>query len=103
MNLISNIRINPNKVTLYGLILLFLMFSPRFLSAQEIQKCRVIILTDVENEPRLLWVCVWGGSNTLAQAFYKIRQTRSEADTKGLTNKLRAYSISDQDDSGIKG
>jgi hypothetical protein len=27
------------------------MFSPRFLSAQEIQKCRVIILTDVENEP----------------------------------------------------
>ncbi|MBS1231349.1 MAG: hypothetical protein H6R35_187, partial [Bacteroidetes bacterium] len=38
-------------MTSYGLILFFLLFSPGFLSAQEIQKSRVIILTDVENEP----------------------------------------------------
>src|SRR4030042_1469114 len=203
MNLISNIRINPNKVTLYVLIFLFLMFTPGLLSAQEIQKCRVIILTDVENEPddteslvrlllysnvldikgiiattsvhmkkevhpesvlkvimaygkvrenllkhesgfpeadslrqlvkqglpeygmggvgtgkdsqgsdwiikileendpRPLWICIWGGPNTLAQSLYKIRQTRSEADAMKLIKKLRVYTISDQDDSGV--
>src|SRR4030066_1688109 len=193
MNLISNIRINPNKVTLYVLIFLFLMFTPGLLSAQEIQKSRVIILTDVknepddteslvrlllysnmidikgiiattsvhmrkevhpetiqrvihayekvqpnllrheagfpdagtlfqivkqglpeygmtgvgpgkdsqgsewiirvldENDPRPLWICIWGGPNTLAQALYKIRQTRSESDVMKLTAKLRVY------------
>jgi len=54
-----------------------------------------------ENNPRPLWVCVWGGPNTLAQALYKIKQTKSEADAKKLVNKLRVYTISDQDDSGI--
>src|SRR4030043_593075 len=203
MNLISNIRINPNKVTLYVLIFLFLMFTPGLLSAQEIQKCRVIILTDVENEPddteslvrlllysnmldikgiiattsvhmkrevhpesiqkviraygkvqehllknepgfpeassllqlvmqgipeygmggvgkdkdspgsewiiktledddaRHLGICVWGGPNTLAQALYKISQTKPEAEAEKLVKKLRVYTISDQDDSGI--
>ena len=54
-----------------------------------------------ENDPRPLWVCIWGGPNTLAQALYKIRQTRSEADAEKLVKKLRVYTISDQDDSGI--
>ena len=54
-----------------------------------------------ENDFRPLWVCVWGGANTLAQALFKIRQTRSEADVIKLINKLRVYTISDQDDSGI--
>lgn len=54
-----------------------------------------------ENDPRPLWICVWGGPNTLAQALYKIRQTRSEADVKRLIGILRVYTISDQDDSGI--
>jgi hypothetical protein len=54
-----------------------------------------------ENDPRPLWICVWGGPNTLAQALYKIKQTKSEADAKKLVNKLRVYTISDQDDSGI--
>jgi len=35
----------------YGLILFFLLSSPGFLLAQETGKNRVIILTDVENEP----------------------------------------------------
>ncbi len=54
-----------------------------------------------ENDPRPLWVCVWGGPNTLAQALYKIKQTRSEADADILVKKLRVYTISDQDDTGI--
>jgi hypothetical protein len=53
------------------------------------------------NDERPLWVCVWGGPNTLAQALYKIKKTRSETEAKRLIAKLRVYTISDQDDSGI--
>lgn len=54
-----------------------------------------------ENDDRPLWVCAWGGSNTLAQALYKIKHTRSDTEAKRLISKLRVYTISDQDDSGI--
>lgn len=52
-------------------------------------------------DPRPLWVSVWGGPNTLAQALYKLKQTRSAEDLSRLVSKLRVYTISDQDDSGI--
>lgn len=54
-----------------------------------------------ENDERPLWIAVWGGSNTLAQALYKIKHTKTEAEAKELIAKLRVYTISDQDDSGI--
>ena len=54
-----------------------------------------------EKDTRPLWICVWGGPNTLAQALYKIRLTRPEAEAAKLMQKLRVYTISDQDDSGI--
>jgi hypothetical protein len=54
-----------------------------------------------KNDDRPLWVSVWGGSNTLAQALYRIRKTKSEKEVKSLVAKLRVYAISDQDDSGI--
>ncbi|MEO6722194.1 MAG: nucleoside hydrolase-like domain-containing protein [Ferruginibacter sp.] len=54
-----------------------------------------------ENDKRPLWVSVWGGANTLAQALYKIKETKSPAEAKRLIAKLRVYTISDQDDSGI--
>lgn len=54
-----------------------------------------------ENDFRPLWICVWGGPNTLAQTLFKIRQTRTAADAGKLISKLRVYTISDQDDSGI--
>jgi len=60
-----------------------------------------IIKTLEENDERPLWVCVWGGPNTLAQALYKIRKTKPETEAKRLISKLRVYTISDQDDSGI--
>jgi hypothetical protein len=52
-----------------------------------------------EKDERPLWISVWGGVNTLAQALYKIKNTKSEAEK--LIAKLRIYTISDQDDSGI--
>jgi hypothetical protein len=54
-----------------------------------------------ENDDRPLWISVWGGANTLAQALYKIKQTKTEGEAKRLIAKLRVYTISDQDDSGI--
>jgi len=53
-----------------------------------------------ENDPRPLWVCAWGGPNTLAQALFKIRKTRSKSEADKMIRKLRVYTISDQDDSG---
>jgi len=60
-----------------------------------------IIKTLEEKDDRPLWVSVWGGANTLAQALYKIKHTRSETEAKRLIAKLRVYTISDQDDTGI--
>ncbi len=54
-----------------------------------------------ENDERPLWISVWGGANTLAQALFKIRKTRSGEDAQRLIAKLRVYTISDQDDTGI--
>ncbi len=53
-----------------------------------------------KEDDRPLWVQIWGGANCLAQALWKIRQTKSPADAEALYQKLRVYTISDQDDSG---
>lgn len=60
----------------------------------------IIELLEKEDE-RPLWISTWGGVNTLAQALYKIKETRSKKEAKQLIAKLRVYTISDQDDSGI--
>ncbi|NHN40003.1 DUF1593 domain-containing protein [Pseudomaricurvus alcaniphilus] len=52
------------------------------------------------DDDRPLWISVWGGANTLAQALLHIRETRSEAELQAFVAKLRVYSISDQDDAG---
>jgi hypothetical protein len=54
-----------------------------------------------ENDNRPLWISVWGGSNTLAQALYKIKNTKPQSEAARLISKLRVYTISDQDDTGI--
>lgn len=52
------------------------------------------------DDPRPVWVLVWGGPNCLAQALWKVRMTRSPEDVEKFVSKLRVYTISDQDDSG---
>ena len=52
------------------------------------------------DDPRPVWICLWGGSNTLAQALIKLRATRSPEDVDKLIAKLRVSGISDQDDAG---
>ena len=51
-----------------------------------------------DNRP--LWICIWGGANTLAQALIHARETKSPAALDKFTEGLRVYSISDQDDAG---
>jgi len=51
-------------------------------------------------DPRPLWVSVWGGANTLAQALHHVRATRTPAEAEAFVRSLKVYSISDQDDAG---
>jgi len=60
-----------------------------------------IIKTLEKKDNRPLWISTWGGVNTLAQALYKIEKTKTKKEAKRLISKLRVYTISDQDDSGI--
>ncbi len=53
-----------------------------------------------KNDPRPIWVTVWGGPNVLAQALWKVKKTRSKEELSKFVAKLRVYTISDQDDSG---
>ena len=52
-----------------------------------------------KNDARPLWVTVWGGPNNLAQALWKLKETKSQEELKSLIGKLRVYTISDQDNS----
>ena len=59
----------------------------------------LIQAVDREDE-RPLWVTVWGGPNVLAQALWKVRETRTTEELHRFVAKLRVYAISDQDNSG---
>ncbi len=61
----------------------------------------LIIKSLEKKDERPIWVLVWGGPNCLAQSLWKIKATRSASDTEKLAAKLRVYTISDQDDSGV--
>ena len=52
------------------------------------------------DDPRPLWVTVWGGPNVLAQALWKVKTSRTPEQLVKFVKKLRVYTISDQDDSG---
>lgn len=53
-----------------------------------------------DKDERPMWVLVWGGPNCLAQALWKVRQTRTPEELQRFVSKLRVYTVSDQDDSG---
>lgn len=53
-----------------------------------------------KKDSRPVWFCVWGGTNVLAQALWHIQHTLSDAEATKLYNKVRVYTISDQDDTG---
>ncbi|KAH7113275.1 hypothetical protein B0J11DRAFT_553964 [Dendryphion nanum] len=59
------------------------------------------LIAAIDASPEPLYVQLWGGANTLASAFWYVNSTRSISDLDAFTSKIRAYAISDQDDTGI--
>lgn len=60
---------------------------------------RLLIDTvDASTEP--LFVQAWGGVNTLAQALHHVQLTRSEPQLLNFLDRIRVYTISDQDNAG---
>jgi len=60
---------------------------------------RIIAAVD-RDDPRPVWVGCWGGANTAAQALWKVRETRSQAELAKFLGKLRVFDILGQDDAG---
>ncbi len=49
------------------------------------------------DDPRPVWFTIWGGPRELAQAIWKVSQTRSPAELAEFKRKIRVHSIADQD------
>jgi hypothetical protein len=50
-----------------------------------------------EDDPRPIYVAAWGGANTLAQAIWRVKQTRSDNEVRNFVRKFRLFTITDQD------
>jgi len=59
-----------------------------------------LIVAFTRDDPRPLWITVWGGANTLAEALIHARRRLEPDAFTALLAKLRVNSISDQDDAG---
>ena len=53
-----------------------------------------------EDDPRPIYVAAWGGANTLAQAIWRVKQTRTADEVSDFVKKFRIFTITDQDKIG---
>ena len=60
----------------------------------------LIIQSVDKTDPRPVWISVWGGASCLAQALWKVKETRSVDELNKFVSKIKVYTISDQDDAG---
>ncbi|QLQ36737.1 nucleoside hydrolase-like domain-containing protein [Micromonospora robiginosa] len=60
----------------------------------------LIIAAVDRNDARPVWVNFWGGGNTLAQALWKVKNTRGQAQVDQFVSKLRVYDVLGQDEAG---
>lgn len=63
---------------------------------------KIIELAD-EDDKRPLWILLWGGGNTLAQAIWQVQQERTPEELKSFLQKIPTYAITDQDRSYKEG
>ena len=61
----------------------------------------LIIAAVDKDDPRPVWVAIWGGGADLAQALWTVRATRTSEEVARFVAKLRVYSISDQDNASV--
>ena len=67
------------------------------------QGSNLIIEMADKNDNRPIWISVWGGGNTFAQAIWRVKQDRTLEELKSFLNKFRVYSITDQDRPWLRG
>lgn len=60
----------------------------------------LIIAAVDRNDPRPVWVTCWGGCNNIAQALWKVQNTRSPAALALFLSKVRVFDVLGQDDTG---
>lgn len=75
----------------------------RYLGLEHIGKDNVspgsdmIIELAEEEDPRPLWILVWGGGNSAAQALWQLKESGDEERLNKVLDKIRIYTITDQD------
>lgn len=60
----------------------------------------IISAVDKQNDSRPVWLVVWSGMNTIAQAIWKVHKTRTSEEFKKFADKIRIYDVLGQDDAG---
>ena len=68
---------------------------------RDTEATELIIKVVDRDDPRPIWIPIWGGSVELAQALWRVRNDRSEEDLKKFISKLRVYAWGHQDASGL--
>ena len=119
----SNINMLNNILNAYGQVVSNLqVHDPNFPSLEYLQSVSVLgqkgygmanvgsgkdspgselIISAIDkDDPRPVWVCFWGGGNTLAQALWKVQNTRSADELQKFISKIRVYDILGQDHAG---
>ena len=56
-----------------------------------------IIAAADKDDPRPIYICVWGGPREVAQAIWRVKNTRSQEELDAFISKLRIYLIIRQD------
>lgn len=67
----------------------------------ELSEGSALILDELRASEEPLWILCWGGINPLAQALVHLRGTIHAEEFATLRARLRIYTISDQDDTGL--
>lgn len=59
-----------------------------------------LIIKTVDEATTPVWLLIWGGANTAAQAIWTVAQTRSAEEFNKFKEKIRVYDLAGQDDAG---
>jgi hypothetical protein len=58
---------------------------------------KLLVTLGDEDDDRPIWITVWGGANTFAQALWRVQHDRTADQLKAFVRKFRVYTITDQD------
>lgn len=60
----------------------------------------IISSVDKQGDTRPVWLAAWSGMNTVAQAIWKVHESRTPEDFRQFISKIRIYDVLGQDDAG---